>query len=318
MRVLVVEEDPAVAELIRRAVGSGSVVVAEHAVAFAQAFGSTYDAAVVALRLSWGAGIAVREALMTHHSDCRVVLLCDPGDLGLVPAGMATLPRTAAGLGELCRILRPQQVVAPDARWIHDLREPLRTIHRYATELLHETVDPQAKEKLTVIHDAVDQVRDHLRGVVSEPEHADLEKILEQAIAALAALLDEHGAVVQHDPFPEIAAPSAVVRQVLQNLLENACKHGGNKIAVRAVRDGSVVRISVSDNGPGVSEAEAGRIFQMFERGRSGAPGMGMGLALCRQALEKVGGKIWVEPPSGAGATFTFLVAAPPARLRAV
>lgn len=102
-----------------------------------------------------------------------------------------------------------------------------------------------------------------------------------------------------------VRADAATVRRVLDNLLLNALTHGGAGVAVRlgAEGRGDTVRISVSDNGPGIPTADAGRIFEKFVRLDTAGRGSGLGLAYCRAACTAMGGRIALEP-SSSGATF--------------
>jgi len=105
------------------------------------------------------------------------------------------------------------------------------------------------------------------------------------------------------------AAPIAA-RVALANILDNAVKFspaGGRvRIAASAVEDEAV--IAVSDAGPGVSPDEAERLFQPFYRGKAsrstGAPGVGLGLAIARVLVQRQGGRISLDAPDDQGATF--------------
>jgi signal transduction histidine kinase len=98
---------------------------------------------------------------------------------------------------------------------------------------------------------------------------------------------------------------------VFQNLISNAIKFGraGERpsIVLRAREAGGCVELRVADNGIGLTEAAAARIFGLFERDRTGVPGTGVGLAVCRQILERRGGSISVSSGGpGQGAAFTL------------
>ena len=86
------------------------------------------------------------------------------------------------------------------------------------------------------------------------------------------------------------------------------------RIVVDAVRDGDTWQIRVTDNGIGVPEEERTRIFEAFHRlhSRDSIPGSGLGLAACRTIVERLGGRIWVEPAEEAGSRFCFTLPAEP------
>jgi C4-dicarboxylate-specific signal transduction histidine kinase len=106
---------------------------------------------------------------------------------------------------------------------------------------------------------------------------------------------------------PAIPFDVVQVQQVLVNLMHNAIEAMDGhtpepRLGVRAVRDDEVVRVEVSDNGPGVLHPE--KVFDAFFTTKQ--TGMGMGLAICRSIVESHGGRLWVEHNDAGGATFAF------------
>jgi light-regulated signal transduction histidine kinase (bacteriophytochrome) len=83
-------------------------------------------------------------------------------------------------------------------------------------------------------------------------------------------------------------------------------------VTVSAERGTGGWTVRVADNGIGVAPSHADRIFKMFQRlhTREEYPGTGIGLAVCSRIVERHGGRIWVEPTPGGGATFCFTLAA--------
>jgi two-component system OmpR family sensor kinase len=107
-----------------------------------------------------------------------------------------------------------------------------------------------------------------------------------------------------------VKASPAVVSVALANVLENAvkfCRPGG-RVTVRVDAERDEVVVAVSDTGPGVFPDEIPLIFERFHRGRAshstGAPGVGLGLAICRTLVEREGGRVSVTSTPGEGATF--------------
>lgn len=103
-----------------------------------------------------------------------------------------------------------------------------------------------------------------------------------------------------------LVADRELIRRMLQNLMHNAIRHSprGGEVTVGAHADGDVVMLRIEDQGPGVAEAEAERIFDPYvSRDRPGG-GHGLGLVFCRLAAEAHGGRIWIEPRDPIGSTF--------------
>jgi signal transduction histidine kinase len=99
---------------------------------------------------------------------------------------------------------------------------------------------------------------------------------------------------------------------VLQNLIGNAIKYGGNqapRIHLSVQPSGDLWRFSVADNGIGIDPAQTERVFQMFTRlhGRE-TEGTGIGLAICKRMVNQWGGTIWVEANPAQGSTFHFTI----------
>ncbi|HIQ01862.1 MAG TPA: GAF domain-containing protein [Anaerolineales bacterium] len=111
---------------------------------------------------------------------------------------------------------------------------------------------------------------------------------------------------------PSLLGDRDLLQRVLLNLLDNAMKFTppGGRIRVEVGQpDADTLLFAVSDTGPGIPPEHHERIFEQFTRlERKGARGTGLGLALCRLAVEAHGGRIWVESEPGRGATFKFVL----------
>ena len=119
-------------------------------------------------------------------------------------------------------------------------------------------------------------------------------------------------AVVAPESVPSVVADRDKVRQVLVNLIENAIKYSpdGGLIEVAVGEEGSLVRFSVRDEGLGIPTEEQARIFEKFYRldpaMTRGVGGTGLGLYICNELIERMGGRIWVESAPDEGSTFFF------------
>jgi light-regulated signal transduction histidine kinase (bacteriophytochrome) len=118
--------------------------------------------------------------------------------------------------------------------------------------------------------------------------------------------------VVTHDPLPTLETDATQLSQVFQNLVGNAIQYRRAEVPsvhVSATNsDGREWVFSVRDNGMGIERQYFERIFVLFQRlhGRDEFEGAGIGLAICKKTLERLGGRIWVESQPGAGSTFYF------------
>jgi signal transduction histidine kinase len=122
------------------------------------------------------------------------------------------------------------------------------------------------------------------------------------------------GVRIQLDPsdgdVPPVAADEAQLRQVLDNLLDNAIKYSpaGGDIQLTVDTVDRAVRFSVADGGLGIPPLEQERIFEKFYRldpdMTGGIGGTGLGLYIARELVRRVGGRIWVEANEGGGSVF--------------
>jgi signal transduction histidine kinase len=108
---------------------------------------------------------------------------------------------------------------------------------------------------------------------------------------------------------PEVHGDERLLRRVLRNLLENACRYGGGEVILQLDTSATMLRLAVCDRGPGVPEAERERIFEPFYRlsgHAEGAGGVGLGLSLVRQIAQRHGGAVVCEAREGGGSCFVL------------
>lgn len=207
----------------------------------------------------------------------------------------------------------------------HDLQEPLRMVasftqllaKRYsdkldddAREFINYAVDG-AKRMQTLISDLLSYSRVGTQGKAFELVHCDA--VLDRVLKSLQLAIEDTGAVIAREPLPAVSGDSIQLTQLFQNLLTNAIKFHGKKpplVQISTEKNGSMWKISVRDNGIGISPDHADRIFVIFQRlhTKSEYPGTGIGLAICKKIAERHGGRIWVEPSAGGGSTFCFTI----------
>ena len=215
----------------------------------------------------------------------------------------------------------------------HDLSEPLRTVSSFVELLARRyegKLDDRAQEYIGFAVDGVQRMRTLIEDLLavaalrSEPAPADivdLEVVASAAWADTAVAANDAEATIEIGALPMVRGAENELRQVFQNLFANAIKfrrEGGITISVSAEVVDSMCRISVTDNGIGIIAQHRERVFDMFTRlhPRAQYPGTGIGLALCRQIVERHGGEIWIDPTitEGTRVIFTCPTAGPTSR----
>jgi light-regulated signal transduction histidine kinase (bacteriophytochrome) len=141
--------------------------------------------------------------------------------------------------------------------------------------------------------------------------------VLNEALTNLRTTIEASGTVVTHDSLPAITTDDTQLALVFHNLVGNAIKFHSAEVPhvhVSATKNGGHEWIfSVRDNGLGIDPQYFEKIFILFQplHGRSEFEGTGIGLAICKKIVERLGGRIWLESQPGKGSTFHF---APPER----
>jgi len=212
----------------------------------------------------------------------------------------------------------------------HELRTPLTSIRSLA-EIL-QTYDVSAAERVEfagIIKDESDRLGSLLNSILDaerikngtmdwQIESADPTELIKRACKLFRHRAESQGLTLHYsvaEGLPAVLADRDRTLTVLNNLLSNALKYtpSGGTVRVRAERveqdEGrEFVRIAVADNGVGVSATERDRIFEKFARSGNpvseAPPGLGLGLAISKQIVEHLGGRIWVESEADVGSTF--------------
>jgi signal transduction histidine kinase len=219
----------------------------------------------------------------------------------------------------------------------HELRTPLAAIfgsavtlnrddlelqHDIRERLLNVIVDESAR-LTTIVNDLLLASQLGAGRLEVQIESCDARALAEGVVGAARTHLPE-GIRVELEPVahdvPPVSADEALLRQVLDNLLDNAVKYspGGGDVRLSVESADDVVRFRVADEGLGIPAAEHGRIFEKFYRldpdMSGGIGGTGLGLYIARELVRRVGGRIWVKANEGGGSIFYVeLPAAAPA-----
>jgi signal transduction histidine kinase len=227
-----------------------------------------------------------------------------------------------ASLARLKRINRELETFTYSVS--HDLKAPLRGIDGYSRLLLrdHEaSLDEEGKTFLANIRQASQQMGQLIDDLLaySRLERRSLElgplavsTLVPQVLATFDEEIRRRGVHLRLDIPPELPAwgDAPGLQVALQNLVENALKFTRDAehpaVTIAATDSGEGVVLSVQDNGPGFDMKFHDRIFDIFQRLHRAEdyPGTGVGLAIVRKAMERMGGRVWAESRPGAGATF--------------
>ena len=205
----------------------------------------------------------------------------------------------------------------------HDLQEPLRMVtsylklieQRYADEL-----DEDGQEFIDFAVDGADRMRDMIEGLLQysrvdtrgDPfEVVDLNAVLADVRQDLQVKIEETNAEITAEDLPCVEGDEGQLRQVFQNLLDNAIEYSGDappriNVAVEQANNNSEWKVSVSDEGIGIAPDDADRVFEVFQTLQGHDAGTGIGLALVKRIIERHGGDIWVNSEPDEGATFSF------------
>ena len=209
-----------------------------------------------------------------------------------------------AAAGRIERLVAAHRGLLANAS--HELRSPLARL-RMAADLYVQS--PQERTRLEILQNLaeldtlVEEILlasrlDHV-GALERMEEIDLLALASEEGARNSVAVTGAPAVMRGDP--------KLLTRLVRNLMQNAMRHGGPPVIAEVVSRAGRVELRVRDNGPGIPEAEAERIFEPFYRpaGRGeAAGGWGLGLALVRQIAEHHGGTVRCEAPATRGACF--------------
>lgn len=213
----------------------------------------------------------------------------------------------------------------------HELRTPLATLIGY-TETLREQadeIDPETRERfLAVVHDEARRMQRVVEDLISlsrieaekfiAPTDAiALEPLIDHAVGSARRMAEERGSTLERHvarDLPSIAADGSQVLQVLDNLITNALRYGepGTPVTITADADGSMVRLTVEDQGEGIAREHLPRVTERFyrvdtSRSRS-LGGTGLGLSIVKHIVERHRGRLLIDSEPGKGTRVNILL----------
>lgn len=218
----------------------------------------------------------------------------------------------------------------------HDLQEPLRKISTFSSMVYEKFKKDNVPETqfLQKVIQSANRMRELIQDLLIYSQLSEsneftatrLTESLEGALFDLELVVKEKDAVIKHDPLPEIEAIPGQLRQVFMNIISNSLKYS-KKDAVPVINinncfidtktfdappksSGKYCRISFSDNGIGIDEKYADKMFAIFQRlhGKAQYEGTGIGLAIVRKIIERHNGLIRANGTEGIGTTITIIL----------
>jgi len=211
----------------------------------------------------------------------------------------------------------------------HELKIPMTSIKGY-TDLLKMVgpLNPQQEQFVAIIHNNVERMsllvsdlsdisRIETGQLKVDLRRLDLRALLPEALGGLRGEIEDkqQTLLLQLPPdLPNVGCDESRLVQIISNLVSNAHKYSpaGAAITLAATAEPGRVRVSVTDQGYGISHADQARLFTQFFRSEEPAireqTGWGLGLHITRRLIEIMGGEISVQSEPGRGSTFSFTV----------
>ncbi len=214
------------------------------------------------------------------------------------------------------------------ANMSHELRTPLNAILGY-TELIIDKIYGDVPENIQEVLERVEKNGRHLLGLINDVldlskieagqlllslDDYSMKEVVHTVFTAVESLAAEKNLELKVSVSPEVAhgkGDQQRISQVFLNLVGNAIKFTeAGEVRVEATASNDNFVVSVSDTGPGLSEADKQMIFEEFHQVDGSSTrkkgGTGLGLSIAKRIVEMHGGRIWVESTEGKGSTFWF------------
>jgi PAS domain S-box-containing protein len=208
----------------------------------------------------------------------------------------------------------------------HELRTPITTIlgltqilarpgradDPASRALLLEDVRAESERLHRLVEDLLVLSRAERGRLVIDAEPLQPRRLIERLVAQEGPELPSLQIETRLVPdLPVVAGEGTYVEQIVRNLLGNAAKYtpAGTRVVIDARRNGNVVEIRVTDDGPGIPDESLRRVFDLFYRDPDSAravAGSGIGLFVCRSLVEAMGGRMWALRPPEGGSEFGF------------
>ena len=208
----------------------------------------------------------------------------------------------------------------------HDLQEPLRMITSFLERLdekYADELDEKAKKYIYFANDGAKRMRRIILDLLTysrvneaeeKPKKLDLNKFIDGILSINRSVIESRKAQIKVDKLPSIFIEETPLRLIFTNLIINAIKYTEKdnipKIHIKHKENKNYWEFSVSDNGIGIDPDYYEKIFLIFQRlhSKEAYEGTGIGLAIVKKVIDKIGGEIWVESNNGKGSIFSFRI----------
>jgi len=175
-----------------------------------------------------------------------------------------------------------------------------------------QLVPPEGREYLNYVREGafrmwalVDALRDYwnIQHQTLEMKPVSLDTVLQNVITEMRGRLTAQRADVTWDSLPVVCADEPLMTSLFRHLLDNAVKFSSGQavVHVSTTTDDKGLTISIRDNGIGIEPQYTEQIFRIFQRLSRNYDGVGIGLSLCKQIMERHEGRIWIESALNAG-----------------
>ncbi|MBP1853543.1 sensor histidine kinase [Rhizobium halophytocola] len=357
IRILVVDDDIGDRKQVRRALQKAPfpaelVEASELKQAITECDLQPFDCAIIDYRMPSGDGLHGISMLREKWPYMAIVMLTGQGDeqvamdaikrgaTDYLPKGTeGSLPQVVDSAIAKMRLQRKVERQREELEMfsdvlVHDLMAPTRSIQGFGRFIQNNLRDGNLEKAATNCELVISAARrmDRLIKTLHAYTQADhlpmvepvwMEKVVQAALQNLEAEISELVATITTDAMPEVVGHEPQLIQLLQNLIGNSLKYRSEvpiKVHVTAARQGGYWRIAVQDNGMGISEGDAQRMFDPLVRLHQsrGIDGTGLGLATCRRIITRHGGEISARPRPEGGTEVYFTLpdatdASPPA-----
>ncbi len=207
----------------------------------------------------------------------------------------------------------------------HDLRNPLTSSLCMTEMLLSQTESNDQSEAIELIHNSLTRMKNIVNQVLNVEViesgklnvniiETRVDKVLHQVSHSLQPIAQQKEIVILN-LFESVSmlTDANLIAQIAENLLSNAIKYSpfGSIVSISLHKSGDLIKMEVSDNGPGIAQEDAKKLFSRYSRTKNdptaGESSVGLGLSIVHRYVTALGGEVWCESTPGKGSHFIVL-----------